>query len=242
MKKMIAIGMALIAWTGVAGTVTVEGKGCVTRYPDGMKLKFSLETVDKDMAKSRMALAEKRAKITTAMAAAGVVDEEVTDSNIRMNPEYHNEDAEGNVLSEYTGKGKRVFGGYKHSMTCDFKAKLDLERLENVYLSLVKTKCVEDLRVDFYLTDPKPVQDEARRLAVINARTVADELCKAASATLGEVKEINYNARSYGANICFAEAKLDKVLCGEDDTPLFPGINVEDIEISDEVLVKWEIK
>ena len=127
-------------------------------------------------------------------------------------------------------------------MTCDFMAKLDIERLEKVYLSLVKSKCVEDLRVDFYLTDPKPVQDEARRLAVINARTVADELCKAASATLGEVKEINYNARNYGANICCAEAKLDKVLCGEDDTPLFPGINVEDIEISDEVLVKWEIK
>ena len=241
-NQMVAAAALFGCMCGLAGTVTVEGKGSVMRHPDGMELKFTVAALDKDMEKSRAALAGKRTTIMAALDAAGVTDAEVSDSNIRMNPEYHNEDAEGNLLSEYAEKGKRVFDGYKHSMDCKFRAKLDTKRLEKIYLALVKTKAVEDLKIDFYVLDPKSVQDEARRLAVENARTVAAELCKAALTTLGDVKEINYNARRYGADICCSEARIKKALLGVGDAQLFPSINVEDIEVNDEVVVKWEIK
>lgn len=243
-SRTLVVATALFGcMCGFAGMVTVEGKGTVMRRPDGMRLGFSIAAIDKDMVKSRTMLAEKRAKVKEVMAAAGVKEGEVSDSNFRMHPEYHVEDEDGNRVTEYAEKGKRVFDGYKHSMTCEFKAELDMVRLEGVYAAVVKAKCSEDLQVDFYLIDSKSVQDEARQMAVANARTVAEKLCKAASATLGEVKEINYNARSYGADICCAEGKVARLLSGkDDDAPLFPGINIEDIEVSDHVEVKWEIK
>lgn len=226
----------------LAGTVSVEGKGSVTRHPDGMQLKFTVDAVDKDMANSKAMFAEKHAKIKAVLIGVGVSEDELVDSNIQMYPEYHRVDKDGNVLFDYAERGKRVFDGFRHSMQCEFKSKLDMERLEKIYVAIVRTKCAEDLRIDFYLMDPKPAKAEARRLAVVNARTVADELCKAASVTLGGVAEINYNARNYISEACCAEMKADDLAPQEDDAPLFPSINVEDIEVADEVVVKWEIK
>lgn len=241
-KQVVAAAALFGCMCGLAGTVTVEGKGSVTRHPDGMQLKFSVDAIDKDMAKSKTMLAEKHAKVKAALIGVGVSEDELADSNIRMYPEYHREDKDGNVLLDYAERGKRVFDGYRHSMNCEFKSKLDMERLEKIYAAVVRTKCAEDLRIDFYLMDPKPAKAEARRLAVVNARIVAEELCRAASATLGGVAEINYNARNYGADICCAAMKADNLLPQEGDAPLFPSINVEDIEVTDEVVVKWEIK
>ena len=241
-KQVVAAAALFGCMCGIAGTVTVEGKGSVTRHPDGMQLKITVDALDKDMAKSKTMLAEKHAKIKEVLVGVGVSEDELFDSNIQMYPEYHREDREGNDLSDYAGRGKRVFDGYRHVMKCEFKSKLDLERLEKIYAAVVRTKCVEDLQIDFYLMDPKPAKAEARRLAVVNARTVADELCKAASATLGGVAEINYNARNYISEACCAEMKADDLAPQEDDAPLFPSIDVEDIEVADEVVVKWEIK
>ena len=241
-KQVVAAAALFGCMCGLAGTVTVEGKGSVTRHPDGMQLKFSVDAIDKDMAKSKTMLAEKHAKVKAALVGVGVSEDELADSNIRMYPEYHREDKDGNVLLDYAERGKRVFDGYRHSMNCEFKAKLDMERLEKIYAAVVRTKCAEDLRIDFYLMDPKPAKAEARRLAVVNARIVADELCRAASATLGGVAEINYNARNYSENICCAEMKADNLLPQEGDAPLFPSISVEDIVVADNVVVKWEIK
>ena len=241
-KQVVAAAALFGCMCGFAGTVTVEGKGSVTRRPDGMQMKFSVDAIDKDMSKSKTMLAEKHAQVKAALVGVGVSEDELADSNIRMYPEYHREDKDGNDLLDYAERGKRVFDGYRHSLNCEFKSKLDMERLEKIYVAVVRTKCAEDLRIDFYLMDPKPAKAEARRLAVVNARIVADELCRAASATLGGVAEINYNARNYSENICCAEMKADNLLPQEGDAPLFPRINVEDIEVTDEVVVKWEIK
>ena len=43
-------------------------------------------------------------------------------------------------------------------------------------------------------------------------------------------------------NICCAAMKADNLLPQEGDAPLFPSISVEDIEVTDDVVVKWEIK
>ena len=241
-KQVVAAAVLFGCMCGLAGTVTVEGKGSVTRRPDGMQLKFTVDAIDKDMAKSKTMLAEKHAKVKSALVGVGVSEDELADSNIRMYPEYHREDKDGNVLLDYAEHGKRVFDGYRHSMKCEFSSKLDMERLEKIYVAVVRTKCAEDLQIDFYLMDPKPAKAEARRLAVVNARTVADELCKAASATLGGVAEINYNARNYGSDACCASINAEELVPQEGDAPLFPSINVEDIEVADNVVVKWEIK
>ena len=213
-KQVVAAAVLFGCMCGLAGTVTVEGKGSVTRRPDGMQLKFTVDAIDKDMAKSKTMLAEKHAKVKSALVGVGVSEDELADSNIRMYPEYHREDKDGNVLLDYAEHGKRVFDGYRHSMKCEFSSKLDMERLEKIYVAVVRTKCAEDLQIDFYLMDPKPAKAEARRLAVVNARTVADELCKAASATLGVVAEINYNARDYRVDVCYANINAEELAPG----------------------------
>ena len=241
-KQVVAAAALFGCMYGFAGTVTVEGKGSVTRRPDGMQLKFSVDAIDRDMAKSKTMFAEKHAKIKAALVGVGVSEDELADSNIQMHPEYHREDKDGNIVSSYAERSKRVFDGYRHSLKCEFKSELDMERLEKIYVAVVRTKCAEDLRIGFYIIDPKPAKAEARRLAVVNSRIVADELCKAASATLGVVAEINYNARNYCVDVCYANINAEELAPQVDDAPLFPSINVEDIVVADNVVVKWEIK
>lgn len=242
MKKLMVMAAVLCGCVcGFSGTVTVKGEGRVTRHPDGMSLVFSLESLDKDMAKSRSRMAEMLSKVKAAMSAAGVAEGEETESGFRMEPSYHYEDGEGNEIG-YSDSGRRVFDGFKHSVSCQFKAPLDMVRLERVYLAVVQTKCAKELSVRFYLIDPARAKSEARRLAVLNAKVVADELCKAANAQLGAVAEVNYDVDEYGSTICACEAILpNQRKANEDDAPLFPSIKVEDITVRDQVVIKWDV-
>lgn len=73
-KQVVAAAALFGCMCGLAGTVTVEGKGSVTRRPDGMQLKFSVDAIDRAMAKTKTMLAEKHAKIKEDIVVADKVD------------------------------------------------------------------------------------------------------------------------------------------------------------------------
>ncbi len=241
MRRMAVAG-CLAVWTGccLAGTIRVEGSGCVRVPPDMMRFSFTVEAVDKDMAKAKGVLAANNAKVMSALKAQSVSTNEITVSQIEMRPEYHYENVAGNG-AVVRGEGKRVFDGYCHSMTYTLDMGIDRERLEGLYGGIAACGVTKNMDVGFYVKDSISAKRMARQLAVRNARSIAEDICAAAGTSLGEVDAIHYNDGRNYPGLLYAKSEMARAGAA-DDAPLFPTIRVNDIEISDNVTVEWKLK
>jgi len=235
-KLVLAVGM-LSAVTCLAGVIRVGGVGTASVAPDMMRLRFDVEAIDQDMAKSAELFGMKNAAVMKALLVAGVTSNEVATSRVDMEPRYHYEDKDGNDMGRW-GEGKRVFDGYCHSTEYKFSAPLDRDRLEKVYKAVVACKTGTEINLDFFVKDTKMAQSQARRRAVANALASARELCEAAGTALGDVEEIAYAADRNGDVdvVCCAAAEFKQA------APVLPAIKIRDVEVSDRVTITWKLK
>ena len=225
MKKMIvALGVIGFALVSLGGELTVTGKGVVKRQPDKMKITFTVSAEDKDMTVARRMFEEHTAKLASAFAAAGISTNEVVTSGISM-------------CTDYDWREGRKFNGYKFEEDYIFVAKVDRTRLNRINSALFSCKVVNSLRNSFELFDPAAARNEARTLAVKNARDVARRMARDAGVTLCEINEIIYTgfeARDYTyTNHAAPSSAYD----GSGSVT-----SLRDIVVSETVCIKWKIK
>ena len=241
MRRIAVAGwFSLLACCCLAGTIRVEGSGSVRVPPDMMRFSFTVEAVDKDMAKAKGILAANNAKVMSVLKAQSVSTNEITVSQIEMRPKYHYENAAGSGAMA-RGEGKRVFDGYCHSMTYTLDMGIDRGRLEGLYGGIAACGVARDMDVGFYVKDSVSAKRMARQLAVRNARSVAEDICAAAGTSLGEVDAIHYSDGRNYPGLLYAKSEMARAGAA-DDAPLFPTIRVNDMEISDSVTIEWKLK
>ena len=224
MKKMIvALGVIGFALVSLGGELTVTGKGVVKRQPDKMKITFTVSAEDKDMTVARRMFEEHTATLASTFAAAGISTNEVVTSGISM-------------CADYDWREGRKFNGYKFEEDYIFVAKVDRARLNRINSALFSCKAVNSLRNSFELFDPAAARNEARTLAVKNARDVAQRMARDAGVTLCEINEIIYTgfeARNYTYSNSYHSS-------ADDGTGAVTSLR--DIVLSETVCIKWKIK
>ena len=226
MKTILAaIAAMMAAVTALAGDITVSGVGTVRKQPDKMKVLFTISSFDKDVAEARRMFEERTATLPPVFLKAGIATNEVVTSGMEMSPQY-----------EYTS-GKRTFTGYRFEEDYTFVAKVDRIRLAHICASLLDCNAVEELRVRFELFSEDDARNEAKALAVANARKTATILADAANVTLGDVESIVYGEqnRSFSYSNCLVEREAGDI-AGASATAL------RDIVVTESVLVKWHIQ
>jgi len=228
--KRTALAFAAIvalALPGIAGEITVTGTGTVRLPPDKMQMTFQVAASDLDATVAKQTFMERTAALAATLSELGVATNEVLTSGLNME-----------VVREYEN-GKRVFRGYMFSENYSFIAKVDRARLERVYTALVDCKIIEELNLSFGLFDPAAPQEEARTLAVKNARAIAEGIASAAGVKLGKVSEIVYGSSGdrgeYGMRLKSA------VFAPTDGISSQVGA-LHDIEVSDTVRIRWKLK
>ena len=259
-KTMMTIGFIGICGRMVAGSLEVRGQADLCFPPDGMRVHFSIDATDADMTKGKDIFAQKNRAVMQALKDVGVSTNEICSSDFEVSPVYHYEDVvdkeEVEEVDEDSGKLKkvinlkardrRVFDGYCHSMRYEIESKLDRDRLEKIYIALVKSGVGKSLSFDFFLLDSSNARAKARRQAVNNAKSAAEELCDAVGAKICGVQRINYDDNdAYFACVGSmpampSERKERKEQ--PDDAPVFPDFTVKDIRISDSVRIIWDVK
>ena len=225
MKKMIvALGVIGFALVSLGGELTVTGKGVVKRQPDKMKITFTVSAEDKDMTVARRMFEEHTATLASTFSAAGISTNEVVTSGISM-------------CADYGWSEGRKFNGYKFEEDYIFVAKVDRTRLNRINSALFSCKAVNSLRNSFELFDPAAARNEARTLAVKNARDVAQRMARDAGVMLCEINEIIYTgfeARDYTyTNHAAPSSAYD----GSGSVT-----SLRDIVLSETVCIKWKIK
>ena len=169
------------AENGVAPrTITVTGQGEAVAAPDMAVLSIGVRT---DGATAAAALRANSAAMTETIAKLkdlGVENRDIQTSGLSINARYDYERSRSNpTLIGYTAS---------NSLTVKLR---DLQSAGDVIDQAVSSGANSLGGISFTFSDPKPLQDDARRNAVARARAKADLLTEAAGVRLGSVLTIH---------------------------------------------------
>ena len=247
-RKLISVVLALLACgTCFAGTIKIDGKGIVRRAPDGVIITFEISALHTNMVESLRLLSAQESQIVHVLMQAGIKTNELQTSVASMSPQYHYEDEKGAILRGIFNRNtivKAVFDGYRHSMKFKLSFPLAQERVERVYSAIISMQCVKDLHIGLCLLNPELAHQQARVLAVKNAKAIAESLCRAATSRIVSVIEIDYGESTrYVDEVAGAGvATIQPINEGEVSMPKLPPIRAEDIEVKESVHVIWRIE
>ncbi len=158
--------------------ITVTGEGKVEAAPDLATITLGVTTQGATAAEAMAANAEALAKVLENLRAAGIAERDLQTSGLNLNP----------LWTHHEGQPPRIEGFQASNMlTVRVRA---LDGLGDVLDAAVKDGANTLNGLDFGIAAPEPLLDEARRLAVADARRRAEVLAGAAGVTLGPVVAI----------------------------------------------------
>ena len=150
-------------------TITVSGQGSVNVAPDTAAVELGVTETNTSLQEAQAQVNTRLEAILAALAEAGVAEEDIKTAayNVQINYEY---DDNGNL---------RGISGYTVSSTLSVTVR-GLDSLGTILDTVVTAGANVVYGISFSVDDPSAPASEARRLAVEDARTKADELAAAA--------------------------------------------------------------
>jgi uncharacterized protein len=165
---------------GVPRTITVPGEGRVSVRADLAELRVGIALTEETVQGARTAGAVALQGVLSRLRTLGVKDRDIQTSVISMTPAYD--------YSSNRNPPRLV--GYALTNTVSVTIR-DLERVGDVIDGALTSGATTLDSVAFRVADPKPAQQQARELAVADARARAETLARAAGVEVGRVVAIS---------------------------------------------------
>lgn len=205
---------------GIAPGVVTTGEGRIFVAPDIAILSVGATVQAATAGEAQAQVAEIIKKVLDAAKAAGIADNDVETSGYSIQPNYVYADGRAPTISGYQAQ---------QLVTLTLR---DVTKAGSTVDALVRDTGATNATVAFSLDDSKEAQDEARKLAVEDARAKAQSMATAAGISLGRV--ISISDQSVGLPFKGGRAELQ---VGAADTQ----IPVGDLEIVVQVQMQFEI-
>lgn len=194
--------------TGIA----VSGLGTVNATPDVARINLGVEVTRNTVAEARTAAAEAMESVRASVKSNGVEDKDIRTQYVNIYPQYGPTDV----------RGQSTITGY----TVSNQVQVTVRRIDNA------SKVLDDAvdaggdaarvnGISFEVDDPTEFQNEARELAVQNARTKAEQLADAAGVELGPVRSLSESVSSGPVPVFERVAQAGGAL--DASTPIDPG-------------------
>jgi uncharacterized protein len=210
-----------------APRVTVEGRGVVRAAPDAATIQVGIDARSTSVANARESAARQMTAAIEALLARGVARADLQTDFYRVSLIW-NRDAKGQPTT-----------GWGYSVHNELKATIrDLDRLGDVLDDALAAGMTQLSGPTFFIERPQALEDEARRLAVADARRRAEILAGAAGAELGRIVSIVEHEPG-GRRPLFRRAAYaaDAMSAPNVATPIESGME----EITVEVQTIWEL-
>lgn len=191
-------------------TITVTGTGRVPVTPDVADLRLGVTSTEPTVSAARSANAAAMSRVLAALRAAGVEARDIQTSNLSLGPAY-----------DYSGPTPRLTG---HTLQNSVAVTIrDLEGVGKAIDGALEAGATTVDSVSFRVEDPGPVEQEARKLAVGDARAKADVLAAAAGVSIAGVGSISELGGPMP--IPFAGHERMKLSMADAGTPVEAGTN-----------------
>lgn len=187
---LLVVVLTLTACSDVQGTpsasstppprnISVMGSGKVYLTPDIATISIGVHTNDDNAARAVSANNTQAQEITAVLIGMDVAGEDIQTSNFNIfaEPRY---DESGNPLGTLYTVENTVFATVR-----------DLEKLGEIMGAVVEAGASSIFGIQFDVSDKTQALSDARRAAIKDAQSKAEELAQAAGVTLGEVQTID---------------------------------------------------
>ncbi|SDK37247.1 SIMPL domain-containing protein [Aliiruegeria lutimaris] len=201
----------LMAETGAPGKLVVTGEGSVAAVPDMALITLGAVAEDAEAAVALREMSERIAAIHQRLEEAGIAPRDIQTGQLSLVPRRAQ-------AKENGGQGEIEAFIAASDVTIRLR---DLDTLGQL-LDMAVSDGANTLRgLNFDLKEPQPVEDEARRAAVADARRKAELLAEAAGIGLGPILSIEENGmggvRPMRATMASAMREVMPVAAGEMD-------------------------
>jgi len=200
-------------------TVSVSGHGQVNVPPDTASVSIGIDVIQPTLAEAQEQATAQATTLIEALKAAGIADEDIQTAYFSVN-----------ILRDYSENADPTqITGFEIMNQLQLTVR-DTDMLGDLLDEAVNAGANSINGVTFYVDDQTAAASEARKLAVEDARTKAEELAAAAGLTLGPVVSIAEGTVSpmppmYGG----ARGGMSKA---EAATPVQPGSSTITVDVS----------
>ncbi len=233
-----------------ANTISFSGEGKISAKPDIAAVSFSIVTEAATSKAAQDANSVKSNKVTDFLKKQGVADKDVKTSGYNVYPQYSNTYKpcvlNSNMMAP-SGSGTAVAPSYPcstnqqqisgYQVTQSFEVKVrNLDNVGVILDGLVAAGANQVNNLGFQIDNPEALKDQARALAIADAKTKANNLRKQLGIGLGKI--VNY---SEGNNypIYFA---ADSLKSGGGGVAPAPSIPTGENEITVDVNITYQIR
>lgn len=227
MKRILICALLTLAPAAVwaqddSRQLTVTGTGEVARAPDMAVIRVGVGAENADAATALANTSEAMKRMQARLADVGVEPRDVQTSELSLNP----------VYEQKPNSNPRIVG-FQATNAVTVRVR-DISITGEVLGALVGDGANRIDGVTFALQEPRAVMDEARRLAVADARRKAELLAEAAGVTLGPVRDI----REVGGGGQPRPMMMSRMASESMDVPMAEG----EVGLSASVSVVYEIE
>lgn len=210
--------------------ITVKGKGSVTASPDIVSINLDIESKNYQYEKAMDVASKSIEGLELAVESLGFERKNLKTISFNVDTDYEN-------YNDKTGNFKSKFVGYVVRQKLKLEFDFDSKILGEILKKISETSANPKLDIGFSVKDKMLIEEKLLVDSFENAKIKADILTKASGVELGELLKIDYDWSDL--NI-YSRAKISSDI--KFSAISMPKIEPENIEVSDNVTLVWEIK
>lgn len=227
--------------------ITVNGKAEIPTKPDIATFSYSINEKAKTVEAAQNTASAKANKVLESLKAAGVEEKDLKQTNYSINPEYDWVNSpcayETNlVYPRPCTDGRQVLKGYEVTQTVEVKVH-DIVKAGTLFQTVGALGVSNVFGLTFSIDKLEEVKEQARLMAVTNAKQSAEKLAKQLGVKLIGITSF-YDQCSYG---CYDDSygrggAVAPMAANMDSKVEAPAIPVGEQKIQSNVTITYEIK
>ncbi len=258
---MVVLTLFLLASTNhivnsatTTNTVSFDGEGKVFAKPDIAAISFSIVTEATTSKAAQDSNSQKSNKVVAFLKSQGIDDKDIKTTGYNVYPQYSYprpmplgvevqsapsapSGAGGTTAPQYYDPNPKI-SGYQVNQTFEVKVR-DLEKVSAILDGLVTQGANQVNNLGFQVDDIEKVKDEARAMAIKNAKEKASKLQRQIGIRLGKI--VNYSEGNNYPGPYYMEAKAMDGRGGA-AVPPTPSVPAGENEITVNVSITYQIR
>ena len=224
-------------------TVSFSGEGKVLAKPDIALVSFSIVTNSGTSKAAQDDNSKKSQKVTDFLKSQGVEEKDIKTSGYNVSPQYSYPRPEPIPFGVEKGypdyyPGNPKITGYQITQSFEVKVR-NLDEVSSILDGIVASEANQVYGLSFQVDEPNRLKEEAREMAIKEAKGKAKNLKKQLGISLGKIVSFSENGNSWPPLIYYKASALDSV--GREKNAL-PSVPTGENEIVVNITLTYQIK
>ncbi|OGY44431.1 MAG: hypothetical protein A2729_02090 [Candidatus Buchananbacteria bacterium RIFCSPHIGHO2_01_FULL_39_14] len=207
-------------------TITIDGEGKVTAIPDIAQISLGIQTDKSTVVQAQQENTDKMNKIIAELKKTGIDAKDIKTTNYSIYPRYD------------WINGTQILRGYTVSQNVSVKIR-NLEKVGSIVDQAGNLGANEVGGLNFTIDEPEKLRQEAREIALANAKEKAEALAKVAGVKLGKL--VSFSESGLTPMPIYRDYALKSLEAGLGGEAPAPAVEPGSQEIIVDVMVTYEV-